>query len=164
MDLTRMTNKLASGVKRYKFVLLVVLVGLALMMIPSGGGEEEVISQVQEENQDISARLAHILSQIQGAGQVQVLLTESAGEMTVYQTDRDEGGGSDGALRADTVIVTDSNRAQSGLVQQILPPKYQGAIIVCQGGDSPAVRLAIVEAVCKVTGLGADRVSVLKMK
>ena len=95
---------------------------------------------------------------------VQVLLTESAGEMTVYQTDRDEGGGSDGALRADTVIITDSNRAQSGLVQQILPPKYQGAIIVCQGGDSPAVRLAIVEAVCKVTGLGADRVSVLKMK
>lgn len=35
--------------------------------------------------------------------------------------------------------------------------------MVCQGADNAAVRLAIVEAVSKVTGLGANRISVLKM-
>jgi stage III sporulation protein AG len=39
-----------------------------------------------------------------------------------------------------------------------------GAIVVCQGGDQPTVRLAILDAVSKVTGLGADKISILKMK
>ena len=39
-----------------------------------------------------------------------------------------------------------------------------GAIVVCQGGDNATVRLAIIEAVSNVTGLGADKISVLKMK
>ena len=62
------------------------------------------------------------------------------------------------------MIITDSDRKEEGLITQVDPPVYQGAIIVCQGADRGAVRLAIVEAVSRVTGLGADRISVLKMK
>jgi stage III sporulation protein AG len=65
---------------------------------------------------------------------------------------------------SDTVIITDSSRNESGLIRQVNPPVYLGAIVLCQGGDRPSVRLAIVDAVSKVTGLGADRISVLKMK
>ena len=50
------------------------------------------------------------------------------------------------------------------MVRTIVPPVYLGAIIVCQGGDSPAVRLAVVEAVSNVTGIGSDRITVEKMK
>jgi stage III sporulation protein AG len=39
-----------------------------------------------------------------------------------------------------------------------------GAIVLCQGADVPSVRLAIVDAVSKVTGLVANQISVLKMK
>ena len=49
-------------------------------------------------------------------------------------------------------------------MRQENPAQYLGVIVVCEGADSPAVRLAIVEAVSDVTGLGADRISVLKMK
>ena len=49
-------------------------------------------------------------------------------------------------------------------MQQKLSPVYQGAIILCQGADSPSVRLAITQAVSKVTGLPTDRIAVLKMK
>ena len=104
--------------------------------------------------------LAHILSQIQGAGEVRVLLTETSGAQTVYQTDVD--GAQD--RHEKTVIITGADRSQAGLVQQVIPPKYMGAIVVCHGADNATVRLAIVEAVSKVTGLGADRISVLKMK
>ena len=37
-------------------------------------------------------------------------------------------------------------------------------LIVCEGGDDANVRLSIVDAVSKITGLGADRISVLKMR
>ena len=69
-----------------------------------------------------------------------------------------------GDTKKDTVIVTDGDRAQNGLVQQLLPPTYLGAIIVCEGGDRAEVRLAIAKAVSRYTGLGIDRISVLKMK
>ena len=50
------------------------------------------------------------------------------------------------------------------MVRQILSPEYLGAVVVCQGANDVQVRLAVVEAVSKVTGLGADKISVLKMK
>jgi stage III sporulation protein AG len=62
------------------------------------------------------------------------------------------------------VIITDSDRAQQGLISQVLPPSYLGAVIVCQAGDQPEVKLAVVEAVCDAVGLTADKISVLKMK
>ena len=72
------------------------------------------------------------------------------------------GGGGDGN-RLVTVTVTDAQRNESGLVRQIVSPKYRGAIIVCGGADDPVVCLAIKDAVSNATGLGTDRISVLKM-
>jgi stage III sporulation protein AG len=105
--------------------------------------------------------MEQILSRIQGAGTVKVLLSESRGKKVVYQTDQS---GSGDNLRIETVIITDADRRQEGLRQTVLAPSYQGAIVVCQGADRAEVRLAIVEAVSDLTGLGADKISVLKMK
>lgn len=40
----------------------------------------------------------------------------------------------------------------------------QGCVVVCEGADSPAVRLDVTSAVTAYTGLGSDRISVMKMK
>ena len=109
--------------------------------------------------------LEEILAQISGVGKVRVLLTEAAGAETVYQTDEDRSTSSDSqSLRTETVIITDSDREAHGLVRSVTPPVYLGAIIVCQGGDNPTIRLSIVEAVSNVTGISSDRITVLKMK
>lgn len=110
-------------------------------------------------------RLAEILSQVAGAGKVQVLLTEATGAQTFYQENRDSTEGNQNkSTRTDTVILSDSSRGQTGLVSQINPPTYLGAIVLCQGADQSAVRLAITEAVANATGLGYHKISVLKMK
>lgn len=80
----------------------------------------------------------------------------------LYQTDTQTD--SSGSVRIDTVLVSDSNREETGLLRQIKPPVYLGAVVVCQGADSSSVRLSITEAVSKITGLGADCIVVLKMK
>ena len=115
----------------------------------------------QEEAMSISESLEQILGQIEGVGKVKVMLTQSAGEITIYQEDTDH---SADTVREDTVLVTGESRQEMGLVRQVIPPKYQGAVVVCQGGDRAAVRLAIVDAVAAVTGLTSDRITVLKMK
>lgn len=151
------------AVKKYRYVFLVILAGIFLMALPSRKTETEnvpAVSQVAEP--DLEASLSEILSLIQGAGKVQVLLTEAAGEEVWYQEDEDTD--SDGGRKTETVLYTGSDRAEEGLVRRIDPPVYQGAIVLCQGADSPSVRLSIVEAVANATGLTTDQISVLKMK
>jgi stage III sporulation protein AG len=120
------------------------------------------VSQPETQPQVLQQELEQILSQIRGAGKVKVLLTELTGSQTVYQTDQDQRG--EGSSNIKTVIIADKDRNQNGLVHRVDPPVYLGAVIVCQGGDSAAVKLAIVEAVASVTGLSTDRITVLKMK
>ena len=161
MDRGELMQKAGGLLRKYRWPILVLVIGVILMLLPSAEPHDSVTPAAsQAEKPGMDQELAHILSQIQGAGEVRVLLTESSGAQTVYQTDVD--GTQD--RHEKTVIITGADRSQAGLVQQVIPPKYMGAIVVCHGADNATVRLAIVEAVSKVTGLGADRISVLKMK
>ncbi len=161
-----LTKKLPALLAKYKYVALVVLVGIGLMLLPTGSTQDttaEPSAAVQA--QDPAAQLEDILSRIDGVGKVQVLLTVARSQETVYAYDEDSADSAEsGSLRRDLVIVSGSDRTESGLVCTVIGPEYQGAVVVCQGGDQDSVRLAVVEAVCAATGLPAHKVSVLKMK
>ena len=161
MDIALVREKATKWLGKYKFIILVVLVGVGLMLLPLGGNQtKEDISTTQPtvQEQVVDRELEEILSNIKGAGKVKVMLTLRTGAQTVYQTDTPS------TDRQDTVIITGEDRVQSGLVQQIIPPTYRGAIILCQGADDASVCLAIKDAVSKVTGLDSSEISVLKMK
>lgn len=164
MDWNALKEKGNHLFSRYKYVLLVLVVGLVLMSIPTDATGEAPVRQTVQQTvpEGPSEKLEQILSQIEGVGKVQVLLTEASSAETIYQTDEDTA--SDGSFRVETVIITDENRAQNGLVKTVTPPVYLGAIIVCQGADRPSVQLAIIQAVSNVTGISTDRITVLKMK
>ena len=167
MDWVGFSSKCMEYIKKYRYVVLVLLAGLFLMALPEGDEEktETVQEQTAETEKSLQDSLAEILSQIDGAGKEKVLLTEAAGEETLYQTDEDITQSENSSdIRRETIIITNSQRDEAGLVQQVNPPVYQGAIIVCQGAGSASVRLAIVKAVSSVTGLTSDRITVLKMK
>ena len=162
----RLKQRMTALVGRYKYVLVIVLAGVFLMLLPSNeSSQASTAPQTAQASPDTSELLEQILGQIQGVGKVRVMLTVARGEQTLYASDQDSSQtGTEQSIRTETVIVTGQDRSQSGLVLQVLPPVYQGAIVVCQGGDSPQVRLSVVEAVCDATGLTADKITVLKMK
>lgn len=140
---------------KYRYVLIVVLLGILLMLIPARDAPEQGMLPEETVFPDMETRLEAILSRMDGAGEVEVMLTEMSGEEIEYQTEGD---------RADTVVITDAERNQAGLIRTRHPPVYLGAIVVCTGADSAAVRFAMVEAVSNVTGLGSDKITVLKME
>ena len=150
---------------KYKYVLFVILIGVVLMLLPNkttrkAEPAETTISEVNEEE-----RIQNILQMVHGAGRVAVYLKTERSEQYIYQTDNDTNSTTDRNDQSkDTVLVTDSERNQSGLIQTVLTPKYAGAVIVCDGADDAYVKLSIVDAVSKATGLGSDKISVLKMK
>ena len=140
------------------------------MLLPVGSREstakvQEPFNRQSEETEDLQQRLSNLLSQMAGAGRVKVLLTEATGEQIFYQEDRDTSASDQSQItRTDTVIVTDGTHSQEGLIRQVNPPTYLGAVVLCQGADQPSVRLAITEAVANATGLGYHKITVLKMK
>ena len=160
MEAKRSIERVAELLKKYRYACIVVLVGILLMTLPIGTVKKETKAAEGKTMQEPSMeeRLTSILSQIRGAGKVSVMLTVAAGEETVFQSDQGSSG------QKDTVTVTDKDRNQSGLVVQVLPPRYRGALIVCQGADDPQVRLAVSAAVSSLTGLGADKISIVRMK
>lgn len=155
-------KQLIGHIKKYQYVLIAVLVGILLMLAPEKTEQPQSPASAQPAGEipgNLEQELSAILSQITGVGKAKVLLTEASGSDTIYQMDAGQN-----QTDLDTVIVTDRNREEAGLVKQILPPVYRGALVVCQGADSARVRLDVVEAVKRVTGLSSDRITVLKMK
>ena len=160
MDRSAPKQRINAIFRTYKYPILTVLAGLVILLLPTGANAPEPAAAVQQEAvQTVEQRLESILSGIAGAGRVQVLLTEEEGRQTLYQTDIQS---DDSRRTEDTVLVEDAARTETGLVRQTLEPKYRGAVVLCDGADVSSVRLAIVEAVRCVTGLGADRICVLK--
>ncbi len=166
MEAPALIRNLPQLVHRYKYAALILLIGLGLMLLPDRQQPPEpTVQETAPEATDLQGQLARILGAIDGAGRVEVLLTEKNGSETLYQTDRqtdsDESGVSE---QSDTVLIDDDTRNQLGLVRRRDPPVYLGALVVCQGADSPSVRLAVVQAVQCVTGLRSDQIQVVKMK
>lgn len=159
MDWESGKRKLTGYLTKYRYFMMILLAGITILLLPSGAEEAPAPPAAAQTPADLQKQLEEILKEISGAGKVRLLLTEEAGSENIYQTD-------EGAEQShlDTVIVMNSQREELGLIRQVIAPRYRGAVVVCQGGDRPEVRLAVVNAVKSVTGLSSDRITVLKMK
>lgn len=163
MDWIAQKQRAGELLKKYGSVALVVLVGIFLLTLPTEASEESETTAGVSARADpkLQEELAELLSGVSGAGKVEVLLTQAQGEETLYQEQQRISGSE---TSRDTVVLSGSDRGEFGLIRQVNPPVYQGAVVLCQGADSPQVKLAMVEAVKCATGLTADRITVLKMK
>lgn len=158
---TSSLNEVLGRLAKYKYILLVLLVGLVLIMLPTGEGagnanESEVPESPGAPDFSLAAeeeRLRETLSAIDGAGEVMVLLSLYGTASRELATAGDE-----------TVVVSKGSGAQSAIELRYVYPEYQGAAIVCSGADDARVRFSVTETVRAFTGLGADKITVIKMK
>ncbi len=172
-------TRLPALLERYKYPALILLAGLALMLWPSGKGEAQPQSlpepvstaETQLSEQDYRAQtereLEQLLSQIQGAGRVQVMLTLKTGPSQRYQTDRSQSqSGEEGRLSWEekTVILNRGSAYNEPALVSTAYPEFQGALVVAEGGDLPTVRYQLSAALAALLDLGADQITVVKMK
>lgn len=164
-------KKALSALGRYKYVLLVMLVGALLLLLPdsdSTGGDGSQIAASVEEDFSVEAledKLEATLSEIDGAGQVQVMLTVQSGMKRVLAQDGSmEQEGSTVQRETQTVVISSGSGTQDTVLVQQIYPQFQGALVVASGGGDPTVKLKLTEAVAALTGLGADKISICKGK
>ena len=165
-------KKILAGLKKYKYAVLVLLLGIALMLLPFGKKEETTETEVQVETlsdeayaQTLEQRLEDMLCQVSGAGQVRVMLTLQTGSRTEYQTDTQiSNSETQSQEERKTVILSEGSAYDKAAVSAVQYPRFQGALILCQGADQSTVRLSLVNAVAALTGLSSGQITVIKMK
>lgn len=164
------TEKCAGFARKYRYVLLLAALGLALVLVPTTkSGASQTSAQPPPETDDTRAalrsELESALSDIDGAGRVRLVLTWEDGGETVYQQDtRTSGSGENASEEAAVAAVPSGSSAQQALITKQLAPKCAGALVVSDGAANAAVRLALTDAVRALTGLRADQITVVKMK
>lgn len=162
-------RELLDRLKPYRYALLVLVAGLLLLLLPTGGSdaaEAEPVAAAQTEEQwltQLQAELGNTLSRIEGAGEVTLMLSVETGvRKTLAHDSESETQDTESRLRRETVILSAQGGGEEVVVTRADYPVFRGAVVVCAGGDLPAVRLAVTEAVTALTGLSSDKISVIK--
>ena len=131
----------------------------------------DYISQLEQKTEDL-------LSQVEGAGSVDVMITLSSGGEAVYaqenkkSTSETEESASQGDSRGivsqteeNTVVtVNNSDGSTSPVVIKEMTAEISGIVIVAEGGDNVIVKDSLIRAAQALFGVSANKVEVFKMK
>lgn len=130
-----------------------------------------------ENSNDIEERLANILSNIKGVGQVKVLVTYSQTsqiipmydeDLSISTTEETDSGGGTRTINENStkkeIIYEDNNGVKTPITQSIINPKIEGAIITAQGATNAEIKTNIIQAVEAVTGLATYKIQVFEME
>lgn len=166
-------EKLLAFCKKNKWLLLTGALGLFLLCLPVGGEAETppVIAETAEEIFSAEAfeqKLEKILAEIDGAGDVRVMLTVGRGTETIYATDtlehvRTQEGVSE-REHEESLVLRGQNGSSEAVERVRVYPQFSGAIVVCDGADKASVKLMVLSAVSAATGLSSEKISVLPRK
>ena len=159
---------------RYKYFLLVILVGVLLLltsgMQPASNAQEQEAERSDNgfDLQAFQQSVADSLSQIDGAGRVTILLSLETGEESVYAADVSKSSqttdnDSNESYESTTSILSDGSYGEAPILIKSKYPTFRGAVVLCEGADDDAVRLQIVHAVSALCGISSDCISVSKL-
>ena len=152
-------------------ILLALLLGILLLAAGrsfSDSKEEELpqtVAAMETADRATERRMAEILSKIQGAGQVDVMLTyRQTEEKTIAHNETREENGETLRTEQTAILLEDGDGATQPLVLTETGPVVEGVVIAAQGADSPAVAAALNQAAQALLDVPAHKVAVLKMK
>ena len=153
---------------KYKYVLIVIIAGIVLLLWPTGerkqnaGTDGSAAALEKFDLEALEKKLSRTLSMVEGAGEVTVTLTVQRGMEQVLASDRTTSVSERGSSVEDETVLVNTGSGQETVLLTQKYPTFQGALIVCEGGDNAQVRLLLTQAVSALTGLGADRITVCK--
>lgn len=157
---------------KYKYVLLICLVGIILVLFPGGRNKEQQTETVQNnampQIEALERSLEDALSTIEGVGNTKVVLTAKSGYEEVYAYDETKSANkSEGSAASDSqksLVLISSGGSQSPVVVKTNYPTFLGAVVICEGGDNAVVQLEVMNAIKSLTGISSDNIVITKMK
>ena len=146
------------------------------------GNNTKVVEESQEVSKDyevaIEQRLSAILSQMDGAGRVKVLVTfadygANVVEKDVSYTRNNE---EQMGMNQEKIYTTTSENTETTVytvtedgedvpfVQKVMVPKVEGVFVLAQGGNNPEIIREMKEAIMALFGIEEHKIKIAKMK
>ena len=123
----------------------------------------------QEIVADIERRLSELLSKVEGAGQVSVMVyaDTSSEQVPAYNDIQDTR--NDERVDGRSLEVSETRQlALAGtdepVILKVIIPQIKGVIVVAEGADDVLVKAQLNNAVCTLLGIPEHRVQILKHK
>ncbi len=127
--------------------------------------------------ESLEKTLEEILSSMEGAGKVKVMITlQSSGETILEKdtsfsrtssTEVDSAGGSrntaDVSKTEEAIYSGNGSGADAPFVKQVIYPRIEGVVVCAQGGGDAAVNKNITEAIQALFGIDVHKIKVIKM-
>lgn len=174
-----MKEKIKNFIKNEKKLFLIVVLGVAgvLMIALSEVLPNKNQEKVKEEattfsyanyEKETEQRLSDIISEIDGAGRVKVMLTLKSSEKYEFaknsQTDEKSSEENSQKNKNDEYVILNGTNGDECVTIKSEYPSVQGVVVVCDGGDSQVVKSNITQAVSSAVGISTNNITVLKMK
>lgn len=164
--------------------LIIFLVGLIIIIVVSGyifnKEDEPVVTYNKTDIFDPNVfenKLNKILSNIEGAGNVSVMISYKTGIENIpllntkdNSTITEETSGTSvkkvqqGQIETDIIFNQENNGSKEPYISKTLMPQVEGVIVTCDGGGVSTVKNNIIKAVQAVTGVTEDKIQVFKKK
>ena len=162
--------------------LLLILLGGVLLVIISlpvkGKNEADNTADSRDTGEAIEyeyADISAILSQVDGAGKVTVLITFKDSGETVVKSDITENTKTDGITgdgerlgekkREEKVVFSKkSDGSLTPYVTKTIYPEISGVLVLAQGASDAGVTVRLTEAVSAVLGIEINKIKVMKME
>lgn len=158
-----------------KVIILIVcgILGMLLLLLTetSNGTAKNTQEQANDGvydfsdyEKDLTDKVTELVSAVNGAGNVKVLLTLECYEEYVYAQDEEvienKSEGNSNIEQKKSYIVIDNDKLQEGVLIKIVTPRVRGVGVVCDGGASPLIRQEITDILCAALGIGASKVHI----
>lgn len=157
------------GDKRVVLIVALGVLGLILLflseVLPDSKTNENTedmpqTQSVYEYESDLEDRLEEMLRNVEGAGNVCVMLMLDCGDESVYATENKSGTNTD----EKKYVLVENDGQDEGLLLKTAQPQVRGVGVVCEGADIPKVKQEITGLLTAVLGVSANRVNIAKMK
>ena len=164
--------------KNIKIILLVIvgLISVILLFGFGSGNSKSTSSNVVTTSSYISTmdyckiienKLIDVLSKVDGAGTVSVMVTVDGSPELIYANEQDKtsstnSSGSTTSSTYSSPIIIDANGSSSALVMTEVLPAVKGVIVVSSGAGKVETRLNLLKAVSTLLDISTEQVTVLK--
>lgn len=157
-------NKILKKYGNTKSLYIIVIIGVVLMLISSGKEPQNDTKTPIYEAYSDEARLEGILSKIDGAGEVSVMITYygTATYDVAYEKKESH------SERAEEISKSEENsvitKGGEPLVKGTVYPKAKGVIIIADGAGRIEVKKALTDAATAALDVASHKVCVLEGK
>lgn len=152
--------------KKSLFTVILGLTGIFLILLselPAVSESEKPCIGDEESYADgeLCKDVEKLISQIKGAGNVNVMLTyENKGEKIFAEDSESENSTDKESSISRKHIIIDGNQGEDGLVIKEIYPEVRGVAVVCSGGDDPEVKSEISAMLSALFDIGYNRISI----